>query len=158
MNRKMVFSLFLLIVFTAGLCLALPWSGKARLFPLMITIAGMLTASLVFVSEALACRTKKKRQRSEQNEENGTIGFDRLFFYSGEFKMILWISGLIGLILVFGFSIAVLVFTTGFMLFFGKENAKTTTVLAGGIWLVIYLVFHVSLKIPLYDGIIRSAW
>ena len=160
MNRKIFFPLLLLFVFVFSLCLSLSWSQEARLFPLIITIAGILTAVMVVASEVLVHKTQKKHPNIEkiETEKPIIISFDKSFFSSGEFTIILWISGLIGLILLFGFSIAVLIFTTFFMLFFGRENVKTTTALTGGIWLVIYLIFHVSLKIPLYNGIIALTW
>jgi hypothetical protein len=75
-----------------------------------------------------------------------------------EGMMILWVGALLGMILVFGYWVAIAVFTPFFMSLFGRENWKVVAIYSAGIWLGIYLVFTIGMHVPLYGGILGLSW
>lgn len=72
--------------------------------------------------------------------------------------MMLWVVGFLGMILVFGFWVAIALFIPLFMPLFGRENWKIVAIYTIGIWLGIYLVFGVAMKVSLFGGILGLSW
>jgi len=64
----------------------------------------------------------------------------------------------LSIILVFGFWVAIAAVVPLFMSLFGRENRKTVAIYTVGIWLAIYLIFAVGMKVPLYGGILGFSW
>lgn len=155
-----LFALVLLILFAGGLYLCREWSVKARLFPLLIVVAGIGFSAWVLRSEISAARSPEKRKAiPKEDDQRTTLAVDkRKATPKSEAMMMLWVIALLGMILVFGYWVATAVFTPFFMSLFGRENWKTVAIYTAGIWLAIYLIFAVGMKVPLYGGILGLSW
>ena len=156
-----VFILILLVIFAGSLYLSTEWSMKARLFPMLIVIVGLVLTVWLLIAERIfgSSAGKGQPQSKEGKEAEGALKpAKQEITLRGEVTMILWVLGFLAMILVLGFWVAIAVFTPLFMPFFGKENWKMATIYTVGIWFGIYLVFHVAMKVPLYGGILGLAW
>ena len=160
LKGRNIFSFMLLLLFVVGFIFSLNWSGKARLFPLLITVTGTILALCLFVSELTSQKSKHLIENVSKNEEiKISIRFDKKnVTFVSELAIILWILGFLCLVLLLGFWIAVIIFIPFFMSFFGQENVKITILLTLSIWMVIYLIFYVALSIPLYGGLLGLTW
>jgi hypothetical protein len=156
----MVFSSAILVVFILCLWLTSGWSLKARLFPQVITIPGMTLCMWVLVQGFIRMRSPVKlgiesdsnRRQKELKRSNHPITL------KNEIIMMSWIVGFLCLILILGFWVAIALFLPIFMHFFGHESKQIITAFTLGTWGIIYLVFAVSMKVPLYGGILGLAW
>ncbi|NIS60482.1 MAG: hypothetical protein GTO13_07250 [Proteobacteria bacterium] len=157
---RAIFALVLLFLFLGGFFLCTGWSIEARLFPLLIVVVGTgLSVCLLFLEMG--------RGGSPETEEGKPKKDDPAAAYKptkprttprSEAIMMLWVSGFLSIILVFGFWVAIAAFVPLFMCLFGRENRKTVAIYTVGIWLAIYLIFAVGMKVPLYGGILGFSW
>jgi hypothetical protein len=155
-----IFALVLLLLFAGGLYLCKEWSMKARLFPLLIVVTGIGLSAWVLRSEISAARSPEKREGPpKEDDRRAALRADkRKATPKSEGMMILWMLALLGMILVFGYWVAIAVFTPFFMSLFGRENWKTVAIYTAGIWLGIYLTFAVGMHVSLYGGILGLSW
>ena len=161
LKGETIFTLLLLVIFAGSLYLSTGWSMKARLFPMLIVIAGLvLTVWLLICEKLFGSPAEKEQAKSQEGKEDVAVPrpAKQKVTLKGEITMILWVLGFLAIILVFGFWVAIAVFTPLFMPLFGKENWKIVGFYTVGIWLGIYIVFHVAMKVPLYGGILGIAW
>ena len=79
-------------------------------------------------------------------------------FIVNEVKIMLWILGFLSMILVFGFWVTIAVFVPLFLILFGRENWKLTSIFTVILWLSIYLIFSVAMKVSFYGGAVGLAW
>lgn len=149
--RGMIPALSLLFLFTCSLYLSTAWSSKARLFPQSIAAAGIGFCIWLVIVEIYQGGFWRKREGEPQGGEQEVAA-------KGERAMMLWLVGLLGMILVLGFWVAIPLFTPLFMLLFGRERWKTVAIFTVSIWLAIYLVFDVAVKASLYGGILGLSW
>lgn len=155
-----VFNGVLIIIFAGGLYLCRDWSVKARLFPLLIVIAGVTLSVLMVISDSISStHPDKKRKKAKRDElKTGLESIRENITPKSEMIMILWVAGFLGMILVFGFWIAIATFTPLFMPLFGRENWKMVAIFTVGIWLGIYLVFGLAMQVSLYGGALGITW
>jgi hypothetical protein len=155
-----IFALVLLFLFLGGLYLCMDWSVKARLFPLLIVVAGTGLSMWVGISEISRARSpEKKEDKPREDDLRAALRpAKQKATPKSEAIMMLWVLGFLSMILAFGFWVAIVVFTPLFMPLFGRENWSTVAIYTVGIWLTIYLVFGVCMKVPLYGGIFRLSW
>jgi TctA family transporter len=155
-----IFSSALLIVFLAALILSTGWSKVARLFPQLIVIAAIIL-SLWPVVSGFIYKPSPEQVESEPTDDDRRAAFKpakQKIPPRNEVLMMLWMLGFLGLILVFGFWLAIAVFVPLFMHVVGHETKKIIVVYAASTWIAIYLVFTVSMKVPLYGGVFGLAW
>jgi hypothetical protein len=150
----------LLIVFIAALVLSTGWSKVARLFPQLIVIAAIVL-SLWPVVSGFIYKPSLEQGESEPTEDDRRAAYKQTkqkIPPRNEILMMLWVLGFLGLILVFGFWLAIAVFVPLFMHVVGHETKKIIVVYAASTWIAIYLIFAVSMKVPLYGGVFELAW
>ena len=170
LKSKSLFTLFYIAFFAAAIIGSLSYTRKARLIPLVVSIPCLGISIAQF---ALDLRKGGKKGRSieddlfhgvmekmihqevvteEQKEEKETKkrGWERS---KGFFLIILWIGVFYASIFLFGFLIAIPVFTILYMRL-QRERWVLSLACAAGLWLTIYLAFSVIAKIALYEGMV----
>ncbi len=156
-----IFALLWLFLFVAVLYFGKDWSTKARLFPLMIGVGGAGLAVWVLGAEITSARSPHKGKAVTEKDKLKAVLKVRKQKATpkSEGIMLLWVSAFVSMILVFGFWTAIAVFLPAFMFLFGRENWKTVAIYTPAVWVAIYLVFHIGLRVPLYGGILGlSFW
>ena len=155
-----LFGLILLVIFAGSLYMSTEWSMKARLFPLLIVTAGICFSGWIVFSEIKRARSPEKEEEKPKGDglKAAVKPKKQKITPRGEITMILWVMGFLAMILVFGFWVAIAAFTPLFMPLFGRENLKTSAIFTVSIWLGIYLIFGVAMKVPLYGGLLGIAW
>lgn len=170
LRSKSLFTLFYIAFFIAAIIGSLSYTRKARLIPLVVAIPCLGISIAQF---ALDLRKGGKKGRSieddlfhgvmekmihqevvteDQTEEKKTKkrGWERA---KGFFQIILWIAVFYVCIFLFGFLIAIPIFTILYMRL-QRERWVLSVACAAGLWLTIYLSFSVIAKIALYEGLI----
>ncbi len=155
-----LFAVALLVIFAGGLYLCREWSIKARLFPLLIVVAGTALSIWLVISEIIRARSPEKKKGKPKRDELKAAfkPVRQKITPRSEAIMMLWVLGFLGMILVFGFWVAIALFIPFFMPLFGRENWKIVAIYTIGIWLGIYLVFGVAMKVSLFGGILELSW
>ncbi len=155
-----LFAVALLVIFAGGLYLCREWSIKARLFPLLIILAGTALSVWLVISEIIGARSPEKRKDKPKRDELKAAfkPAKQKITPRSEAIMMLWVVGFLGMILVLGFWVAVALFIPLFMPLFGRENWKIVAIYTVSIWLGIYLVFGVAMKVSLFGGILGLSW
>lgn len=155
-----LFAVALLVIFAGGLYLCREWSIKARLFPLLIILAGTALSVWLVISEIIGARSPEKRKDKPKRDELKAAfkPAKQKITPRSEAIMMLWVVGFLGMILVFGFWVAIALFIPLFMPLFGRENWKIVAFYTTGIWLAIYLTFAIGMKVSLYGGIFGLSW
>jgi hypothetical protein len=166
LKPKSYFNLFYILFFAVVIIGSLEYTRKARLIPLVVAIPclGMSIAQF-----ALDLRKGKKKGRSieddlfhgvmekmihqevvTEGEKEEKTGMEKTKAF---FKIIGWIVIFYLSIFLFGFLIAIPLFTILFMRF-ERERWLLSAACAAGLWLTIYISFAVVAKISLYEGLI----
>ena len=132
------------------------WSPEARLFPLLIVVAGIGLCVAVLRSEMRRTRLSEKREGEPERDKLKAVlkVTEQKATSRSETIMILWVSTFLAMVLVFGFWIGIAVFMPLFMHLFGRENWKIIALYTAGMWLVIYLTFAVGMRVSLFEGIL----
>lgn len=151
-----IYALLLLFLFAGALYLCKDWGMKARLFPLMIAVGGIGLSIWILRAETTYARSPRKREaRTERDKLAAVLKVSKQKATpKSEGIMILWVSAFVSMILVFGFWGSIAVFLPVFMFLFGRENWKTVAIYTPAVWVAIYLIFHIGLRVPLYGGIL----
>ncbi|NWG75669.1 MAG: tripartite tricarboxylate transporter TctB family protein [Rubrivivax sp.] len=166
LKAKSFFSLFLIFFFGVVIVGALGYNPKARLIPLVIALPCLAMAIAQFIldlgkgrkrgisgeeelfREVMEKVTHQEIVINEEKKEKKSSREARELFNS-----IFWILGFSALIFLFGFLIAIPVFTILFMRY-KRESWWLSFSIAGGLWLSVYLSFVVAAKQTLYEGFI----
>lgn len=157
LNGNIIFSFIVLLFFVFGLCLSFSWSAEARLFPSLITVTGTILSAWLCLTEIIHTKNKENRLINGKKKRL-TISEKSEKTTKSEVIIIMWILTFIGLIMLLGFWVAIGVFIPLFMHFFGRESWKISASYMIGIWFLIYFIFSVTMKLPLYGGLIGLAW
>jgi hypothetical protein len=157
---RAIFASVLLFLFLGGFFLCTGWSIKARLFPLLIVVLGTGFSVWLLFSE-MGRGGSPETEEGKPKRDDPTVAFKPTKPKTtprSEAIMMLWVSGFLSLILVLGFWVAIAVVVPLFMSLFGRENRNTVAIYTVGIWLAIYLIFAVGMKVPIYGGILGFSW
>ena len=156
----MVFSSVILVAFVLCFWLTAGWSKEGRLFPQIILIPGIVLSLWVVVQSYIRIRSPVKQEiESDANKRRKELKRAKYpITLKNEIFMMSWVVGFLCLILVLGFWVAIALFIPIFMHLFGHESKRIITAYTFGTWGIIYLVFAVSMKVPLYGGIFGLAW
>lgn len=154
------FSFALLIVFSIALYSSTGWTKEARLFPLLIVIAGISLSLWVVITGIIHMHSPDTSESTPKAVDKKTElkPVKHKITRKNEALMMLWVVGFLCLILVFGFWVAIALFIPLFMHLFGHETWKMVTAYTLSTWVAIYLVFTASMKVPLYGGLFGLAW
>lgn len=158
-NGRVLFALFFVVTFAAGLYFSTAWSFKARLFPQLIVISGLIISIYnlikIFVSQKPDEGTAGKAQISETEAAPGST---RTVTSKNEWTMALWVIIFFAMIILLGFWVTIILYTILFMSIFGRENWKIVTIYAIGIWLLIYFGLSIGMSTSLYGGVLGLSW
>ena len=142
LNGRVATALVMLLIFLSMSLVALGFTEKARLMPLLVGIPGTILGIIELVNEMRA--TIRQAQTGEALDvltkaERAMFGWVFLFFIG---------------ILCFGFTYAgpLLVFT--FMFAGKKESLPVALISAVGTWAVLFGFFEQMMAIPLFPGIV----
>ena len=127
---------------------------------LLIVLAGTGLSGWLGFSEMSRKRSPEKKE-DEPKKDDPKAAFKPTKPKTtprSEAIMMLWVLGFLGMILFFGFWVAIAAFVLLFMPLFGRENRNTVAIYTVGIWLAIYLIFAVVMKVSLYGGILGFSW
>ncbi len=161
MNLKgeSLFHLTLLALFSAGFVISLNWPASARFYPEAVSLGGICFTGWLLAKALIGRSSKKKRSAGPETRKaaikksaKGEVTVGR------EIRMILWLIAFFGMILIFGFWVAIAVFIPIFMRKFGHESWKLTGIFTLVLWLAIFLTFHVSMDVSLFGGVLGLTW
>lgn len=152
MKRKdSLFYLILLIGLAAAFVTTLGYPSRARLFPIIvISLCGVFVLwalMKMFIARHKASSLNEYRQKNEETLKPDE-GYRRQFFFAfawiGAFVLLLWLLG-------FVVSLPLVVFAYIKTYEEGWRLAIISTII---MFLIVYVVFAVLLKIPLYEGLL----
>ena len=118
---------------------------RARLFPLIIGIPGLILASMAFGKE-LFTSTRSVTIESDGEELEPAVVRRRMI------TIISWIIGFFGFIWLIGFVVSSVVATFAYLKFGNSERWSTSIALTGLAWLFFYGLFDYMLHLPFPDG------
>ena len=118
---------------------------RARLFPLIIGIPGLILASMAFGKE-LFTSTRAVTIESDGDEMEPAVARQRMI------AIICWIIGFFGFIWLVGFVVASVVATFAYLKFGSNERWPISFALTGLAWLFFYGLFDYMLHLPFPDG------
>lgn len=150
-----VINFLMMAMFIGMLYLSRDYPAVSRRVPLVIAIMGLIFCLSLLIRDTIMARRRPSAEQAvstKHDEKKAEAPTKR------EYAMLLWLSILLGVILVLGFWVGIPFFVIAFMRFFGHESWKLSTACAGGTWISLYLIFHVALKASLYGGIIDVAF
>ena len=142
LNGRVLTALVMLLLFLSMSLMALGFTEKARLMPLLVGIPGTILGIFELLSEIrTAARQAADGDASEwvSRVEAVMLGWVFVFFVG---------------ILLFGFVYAGPVLVFAFMLAGKKESLTVALISAAGTWAVLYGFFQVAMEIPLFQGLI----
>lgn len=139
-NDRVATALLVLVIFLVMTLLALGFPEKARLMPLLIGIPASLLALIQLVNEI-----RHSREESATNVLGLTAAERMMFSWT-----FLFFFGILG----FGFLYGAPALVFGFLLVGKKETLTVAAISATATWAVLYGVFELSFKIPVFAGLI----
>jgi len=142
LNGRVATALVMLLIFMSMSLMALGFTEKARLMPLLVGIPGTLLGIVELINEMRA---------SAKQLASGDAGND---VTKGERAMLGWVFVFFLGILCFGFIYAAPVLVFAFMLAGKKESLTVGLISAAGTLLVLYVFFETLMEIPLFKGLI----
>jgi hypothetical protein len=160
LKGNVVFNGILLILFAAAFVISLNWPAKARMYPMIITAAGICFAGflvIVGITGKDAVGNGKKASPKKAAKEKGDAEKPKVTVQS-ELKMIFWLALFIAIILIFGFWLAIGIYIPLFMRLYGKENWKVVGIFTAAIWFTIFITFHVGMEVSLFNGVFNIGW
>lgn len=142
LNGRVATALVMLLIFASMSLIALGFTEKARLMPLLVGIPGTILGIVELINEMRA--TAKQAEAGEEADvvtraERAMLGWVGIFFLG---------------ILLFGFVYAGPVLVFAFMLAGKKETLTVALISAAGAWVVLYGFFQVAMEIPLFQGLV----
>ena len=165
LKAKHFFDIFLILFFVVVIIIALGYSSKARLIPLVVALPCLAMAIYRFAVDLtgkekeglsgedvllkdIMDRVEVAVDHKEKKEKISSEEKRKRFFNIG-----VWILGFVLLIFLFGFLIAIPVFTLFFMRYH-KESWILSLSCAVGLCVSVYFAFVVIAKATLYEGLI----
>ena len=132
---------------------SLTFDEQGGLVPLVIGIPtlGMLFLTLgnQFLPPLL-----NKRVSAKRNPEEALLD---VASWSNAIPIIGWTVGLFLLIFLIGFQLNIPLYTFSFLRFHGRVSWKKCVIMAGALWLLVYVSFGLLLHKSLFEGILFDA-
>lgn len=148
-SGRVMTALVMFLIFLTMTALALRFTEKAALMPLMIGVPGTLLGLVQLIMEfrkasaELAVLEQDPAKIEEKRQERRS-----------ELEMIIWMLLFFASILCFGFIYAAPVVVFAF-LYFGKNEGLVTGIISAiSTWVVLYWFFQQWFEIPLFRGLV----
>lgn len=142
LNGRVGTAFVMLLIFLSMSLMALGFTDKARLMPLLVGIPGIL---LGFVQLTTEIRQSARRSADEANSDA---------LSKAERNMFLWIFIFFFGLLGFGFIYAAPIVVFAFMYAGKKESLLVASLGAVGTWVVLFGFFEQIMEIPLFQGLV----
>ena len=142
LNGRVGTAFVMLLIFLSMSLMALGFTDKARLMPLLVGIPGIL---LGFVQLTTEIRQATRRSADEANSDA---------LSKAERNMFLWIFIFFFGLLGFGFIYAAPIVVFAFMYAGKNESLLVALISAAGTWAVLFGFFEQVMEIPLFKGLI----
>ena len=142
LNGRVGTAFVMLLIFLSMSLMALGFTDKARLMPLLVGVPGIL---LGFVQLTTEIRQSARRSTDEANSDA---------LSKAERNMFLWIFIFFFGLLGFGFIYAAPIVVFAFMYAGKKESLLVALISAAGTWAVLFGFFERVMEIPLFKGLI----
>ena len=156
LNREVIFIAALVAVFIFMYVSASAWPFGARMFPQSIAVAALLALAVLIGQKLFFGRTRDGEQVLDiVDGELSEFSTAHIARRAASFAS--WCGFFVVAAQVFGFIIAMGLFTLGFTRFDGQKKWKHALLLAGAVFVVSYLLFHVALRLHWPDSYI-GAW
>lgn len=145
LNGRVATALVMLLIFLSMSLLALGFTEKARLMPLLVGIPGTILGIVELINEMRA------------SAQQAASGDDSDMVTKAEQAMLGWVFIFFLGILLFGFMYAGPVLVFAFMLAGKKETITVAAISAVGAFVVIFGFFETAMEIPLFGGLVVEA-
>jgi len=142
LNGRVATALFMLLIFLSMSLMALGFTEKARLMPLLVGVPGTVLGMIELINEM--------RHAAQQAASGDTTDH----VTAAERAMFGWVVVFFLGILSFGFIYAGPVLVFAFMLAGKKESLTVALISAVGAWAVLFGFFEQAMEIPLFQGLI----
>lgn len=142
LNGRVGTALVMLLIFLSMSLLALGFTDKARMMPLLVGVPGILLGIVQLISET--------RQSARQSTDEA----DRDALSKAERNMFLWIFVFFFGLLGFGFTYAAPILVFAFMFAGKQESLRVALIGAAGTWAVLFGFFEQIMEIPLFQGLV----
>jgi hypothetical protein len=142
LNGRVATALVMLLIFLSMSLLALGFTEKARLMPLLIGIPGTVLGIIELFNEMRA----SVKAAASGDTSNDVSEAERAMFG--------WVIAFFFGILCFGFIYAGPLLVFSFMLAGKKESLKVGLISAAGTFVVVYGFFQNVMEIPLFEGLV----
>lgn len=151
-----VFGLFLLILFVLAFYFSTQWGIKARLFPQIIVISGMVISAwqLVKLKYFSGVPEEIAEVQEEKSEGEFALPVQAKSTPRSELIMIMWVFIYFTMIILLGFYVSIALFTVLFLYYFGHENWKMIIIFTVSLWIFVYVTFVVGMRTSLYGGVL----
>lgn len=142
LNGRVVTALVMLLIFLSMSVMALGFTEKARLMPLLVGVPGSILGVIELINE----------MRATIRQADAGEPVDALT--SAERAMFGWVFVFFLGILCFGFTYAGPLLVFAFMIAGKKETLTVALISAVGTWAVLFGFFEQMMAIPLFTGLI----
>jgi len=156
---RTLFDMLFVLIFAVGFYFSAKWNMKARLFPQLIVLSGLVVSIHNLIKTAISNRARDNDDGKPMQSGAVTVPSARpTAAPKSEWTMILWVGIYFCMIILFGFWVTIILYTVFFMSIFGRENWKIVTIYTVGIWLLIYFGLSVGMSASLYGGVLGLTW
>ena len=156
LSERIVLSAILVAVLAYAVVDAFDFTLAAQLLPLVFGIPTLVLSIIVLGIEIHGRRTGKiwRGTSSESLQAAGpaTAEQERLW-RSRELRIIGWLLGLFALVVLIGFLWALPIFLVLFLRIRGEQKWPIVAGVALGVFLFVYGLFALALRLPLYPGL-----
>ena len=142
LNGRVGTALIMLLIFLSMSLMALGFTDKARLMPLLVGIPGILLGIVQLTSEI-----RQSAWRSADEADSDALS-------KAERNMFLWTFVFFFGLLGFGFTYAAPIVVFAFMYAGKKESLLVALIGAAGTWAVLFGFFEQIMEIPLFQGLV----
>lgn len=142
LNGRVATALVMLLIFLSMSLMALGFTEKARLMPLLVGIPGTILGIIELINEMRAT----SRQAADGKPGNPVTRAERAMFG--------WVFVFFLGILCFGFTYAGPLLVFAFMFAGKKESLAVALISAVGTWVVLFGFFEKMMEIPLFAGLV----
>ena len=165
-RSNLLISGFMVIVFSAMILVALQYPRSAGLAPCLIAIPGLILAVWQLMAD-LRNNVRQTRHRNLHQADSmvkqttpaklpRTPQKQKTTKTRDELVMFGWVTVILALFLLLGFWVGLAVFLALFILLYGQETWKTTLLVSTVGWLCFWGIFHVLLKVSLFQGFLHN--
>ena len=127
---------------------ALNFPLQAKLMPLCVGIPALFLMSTEYISRIILKKNIVLDKEEKLEKVNLHLKLKK------EIIIVLWLIGLVGITLFFGFNVSILLFLFSIFKFQFSQNIKNSFLITFSVWVTLYISFEKFLRIPLNCGVL----